>query len=258
MVGKRGEFVENKNKTVIKSMAILNLFLIHSKLNLNEVIALLHMPKTSVHRMLTSLEDMQLLDKDKDGYYSLGLLFLQFGQLVAQRLDIRQIALPVMKALRDEVEEAVNLIVKYGNEAMYIEKQDTNQPVRLYTAIGRKSPLYAGDSRIILAYLSEEEVAQYINEIHLQPIGYGTITDKEKLRLTIEETRRNGYTISRSELENYTSAVAAPIYDHKGHVVAGISVAGLDIRFSEERLPLLVEKVKAAAKDISMKLGYKK
>ncbi|WP_379971299.1 IclR family transcriptional regulator [Ectobacillus sp. sgz5001026] len=250
--------MENKNKTVIKSMAILNLFLTHAKLNLNEVIELLHMPKTSVHRMLTSLEDMQLLDKDEDGYYSLGLLFLQFGQLVAQRLDIRQIALPVMKALRDDVEEAVNLIVKYGKEAMYIEKQDTTQPVRLYTAIGRKSPLYAGDSRIILAYLPEEEVEQYLNEIHLQPIGYGTITDKEKLRLIIEETRRSGYTISRSELENYTSAIAAPIYDHKGHVVAGISVAGLDIRFSEERLPLLVEKVKTAAMDISLKLGYKK
>lgn len=239
-------------------MSILNLFLTHSKLNLNEVIELLHMPKTSVHRMLTSLEDMQLLDKDEDGYYSLGLLFLQFGQLVAQRLDIRQIALPVMKALRDEVEEAVNLIVKYGNEAMYIEKQDTNQPVRLYTAIGRKSPLYAGDSRIILAYLPDKEVEQYLNEIHIQPIGYGTITDKEKLRHMIEETRKNGYTISRSELENYTSAVAAPIYDHKGHVIAGISVAGLDVRFSEDRLPLLIEKVKTAAKDISLKLGYKK
>lgn len=239
-------------------MAILNLFLTHAKLNLNEVIALLHMPKTSVHRMLTSLEDMQLLDKDEDGYYSLGLLFLQFGQLVAQRLDIRQIALPVMKTLRDEVEEAVNLIVKYGNEAMYIEKQDTNQPVRLYTAIGRKSPLYAGDSRIILAYLPDKEVEQYLNGIHIQPIGYGTITDKEKLRHMIEETRKNGYTISRSELENYTSAVAAPIYDHKGHVIAGISVAGLDVRFSEDRLPLLIEKVKTAAKDISLKLGYKK
>lgn len=248
--------MENKNKTVIKTMTLLNLFLTHAKLNLNEVMSLLHIPKTSAHRMLTSLEEIQLLDKDDDGYYSLGLLFLQFGQLVTERLDIRKIALPVMKMLRDDVEEAVNLIVKYGNEAMYIEKQDTTQPVRLYTEIGRKSPLYAGDSRIILAYLSNEEIETYLNETDLQSIGHGTITDKQKLRNIIEETRKNGYTISKSELGNYTSAVAAPIYDYQGKLVAGISVAGLEVRFSKERLPYLIEKVKIAAMDISKKLGY--
>ncbi len=237
-------------------MTLLNLFLTHTKLNLNEVMSLLHIPKTSAHRMLSSLEEIQLLDKDEDGYYTLGLLFLQFGQLVTERLDIRKLALPVMKMLRDDVEEAVNLIVKYGNEAMYIEKQDTTQPVRLYTEIGRKSPLYAGDSRIILAYLSNKEIETYLNETDLQSIGQGTITDKQKLRNIIEETRKNGYTISRSELENYTSAVAAPIYDYQGKVVAGISVAGLEVRFSEERLPYLIEKVQMAAMDISKKLGY--
>ena len=79
-------------------------------------------PKTSLHRMVGSLEEMGFLTKDEQGYYSLGLLFLQFGQLVANRLDIRNIAKPVMETLRDEVEEAVNLIVRDGDEAMYIEK----------------------------------------------------------------------------------------------------------------------------------------
>ncbi len=247
--------MESKNKTVIKSMSLLNLFLTRSHLTLNEIVEFSQIPKTSVHRMLASLEEMRFLDKSSDGKYSLGLLFLRFGQLVSERLDIRQLALPVMKVLRDDVGEAVNLIVKYGNEAMYIEKQDTNQPVRLYTAVGRKSPLYAGDSRIILAYLPEEERDRYVEQTVLKPLGLGTITDKKRLREVLDKTREQGYTISKSELENYTTAISAPILNHNHNIIAGLSIAGPDIRFSEEALPQLIEKVKQAAREISFKLG---
>lgn len=249
--------MQNKNKTVVKSMDLLNLFVKHSKLNLNEMVQLSGIPKTSVHRMVGSLEDMGFLQKDEEGKYSLGLLFLQFGQLVADRLDIRQIALPVMKALRDDVEEAVNLIVKEGKEAIYIEKLDTLHPVRLYTKIGRRSPLYAGAcSRILLAFSEEDEREQYLNEIELKPIGTGTITDREKLRRVLEECKKNGFSISHSELENHTSAVAAPIFDYSGQLVAGLSIAGPDVRFQNDRLPELIEKVKNAANQISQKLGW--
>ncbi|MDQ0243643.1 DNA-binding IclR family transcriptional regulator [Bacillus fengqiuensis] len=249
--------MQSKNKTVVRSMDILNLFLTHSKLSFNEMVQLSGIPKTSVYRMVMSLEEMGLLDKDEDGKYSLGLLFLQFGHLVAERLDIRQVALPIMQKLHDEVGEAVNLIVQDGKEAIYIEKLDTKQPVRLYTAIGRRTPLYAGAcSRVILSFLPHHEREEYLDEIELKPIASGTITDKEKLRLLLKESQETGYTVSYSELENYTSAIAAPIFNHKGEVTAGISIAGLDVNYQQERLPELSEKVKNAAHEISRKLGY--
>ncbi|EOR22506.1 IclR family transcriptional regulator [Niallia sp. RD1] len=250
--------MQNKNKTVIKSKDILTLFITYPKLSFNEIISLSGVPKTSVHRMLGSLEDMDFLEKDEEGKYSLGLLFLQFGQLVADRLDIRQVALPIMRNLRDEVDEAVNLIIQDGKEAIYIEKLDTNHPVRLYTAIGRRSPLYAGAcSRIILAYLPEDEKEKYLEEVILEPIGEGTITDKNELRYQLEETCKNGYTVSKSELENYTVSVSAPIFDHEGKIIAGISIAGPEVRFQEEKLDLFIQKVKEGANAISVKLGYK-
>ncbi|WP_078409060.1 IclR family transcriptional regulator [Priestia abyssalis] len=249
--------MQSKNKTVVRSMDILNLFLTHSKLSFNEIVQFSGIPKTSVYRMVMSLEEMGLLDKDEDGKYSLGLLFLQFGHLVAERLDIRQVALPIMQKLHDEVGEAVNLIVQDGKEAIYIEKLDTKQPVRLYTAIGRRTPLYAGAcSRVILAFMPHHEQEEYLDEIELKPIASGTITDKEKLRLLLKESQETGYTVSYSELENYTSAIAAPIFNHKGEVTAGISIAGLDVNYQEEKLPELVKKVKSAAQEISKKLGY--
>jgi IclR family transcriptional regulator, KDG regulon repressor len=248
----------NKNKTVVKSMDVLNLFVHHPKLSLGEIVELSGIPKTSVHRMIGSLSSMGFLQKDQDGKYVLGLLFLQFGQLVAERLDLRKIALPIMKSLRDEVKEAVNLIIKDGTEAMYIEKVDTSHPVRLYTKIGRRSPLYAGAcSRVILSFMHEEEQEQYLQEIELTAIGSGTITDKEELRRILAEARKAGYTLSYSELENDTTAIAAPIFDHSGCLCAGLSIAGPDSRFGKDRVAELIALVQEAAKEISWQLGFR-
>lgn len=250
--------MKSKNKTVVRSMDILNLFRGYPKLSLDEIVQLSGMPKTSVHRMAGSLEDMGFLKKDIDSRYSLGLLFLEFGQLVKERMDIRKIALPTMNYLRDEANEAVNLVIKEGNEAVYIEKLDTMQPVRVFTKIGRKAPLYGGACpRALLAFLPQMELNQYLNEIELISFASGTITDKEELRKVLTECRKNGYTVSHSELEDYTAAVAAPIFDSNNQVVASISLAGPSMRFQEEHLSELIRLIKNGANEISYKLGWR-
>ena len=133
-----------KNKTVVRSMDILNLFLEHPELTFQEIIDLSLIPKTSVYRMLLTLEEMGFVEKGKDAKYRLGLLFLTYGNLVASRLNLRQIAYDIMQDLHKELKEAINLIVRQGDETIYIEKVDVYQKVRLYTAVGRRSPLYAG------------------------------------------------------------------------------------------------------------------
>ena len=249
--------MNNKNKTVVRSMDILNLFINHSELSFQEIITLSGMPKTSVYRMLATLEEMGFLEKGSDAKYRLGLLFLKFGHLVSIRLDIRKIAYPFMHALHQETKEAINLILREGNETIYIEKIDTLQKVRLYTAIGRRSPLYAGACpRAILSFLPDAEIDAYLAAVELKPIANGTITDRDKLYETIHQARAEGCTISHSELENYTSAVAAPIYNNAGEVIAGLSIAGIEANYQGENIEAFKEKVKKAAYEISKQLGY--
>ncbi|TQR07789.1 IclR family transcriptional regulator [Psychrobacillus soli] len=246
-----------KNKTVVRSMDILNLFIEHAELTFQEIIELSHIPKTSVYRMLISLEEMGFLEKGDDSKYRLGLLFLTYGNLVSTRLDLRQIAYPIMQSLHKELKEAINLIIRQGEEAMYIEKIDHYQKVRLYTAIGRKSPLYAGAcSRVLLSFLQEDEIESYVENIQLESFAIGTITEKGKLLESIKNARENGYTISHSELENHTSAIAAPIFNCKGEVVAGISIAGIEVNYQDENVARFAEKAIYAANEISRKLGY--
>lgn len=259
-MGKEGGFckeMNNKNKTVVRSMDILNLFIDHTELSFQEIINLSGIPKTSVYRMLMSLEDMGFLEKGADSKYRLGLLFLKFGHLVSTRLDIRMIAYPIMIELHNDVKEAINLIIREGNEAIYIEKIDTKQKVRLYTAIGRRSPLYAGAcSRSILSFLPDSEIKAYIESTELIPFANGTITDKQELYETVQQSRSEGCTVSHSELENFTSAVAAPIFNHNGEVMAGISIAGMEANYQGENAEILKEKVKKAAAEISRQLGF--
>ena len=247
----------NKNKTVVRSLDILNLFIDHAELTFQEIIDLSGIPKTSVYRMLMSIEEMGFIEKGADSKYRLGLLFLKYGDLVSKRLDIRQIAYPIMKDLHNDVKEAINLIMRQDDEAIYIEKIDTYQKVRLYTAVGRRSPLYAGAcSRVILSHLSDEEIAKYLASTELKPFADGTITNKEHLIKTIHQAQEDGYTLSHSELENHTSAIAAPIFNHHGKVIAGISIAGIEANYQNARIPELAEKVITAAQEISNQLGY--
>ncbi|MDV2685745.1 IclR family transcriptional regulator [Alkalihalophilus lindianensis] len=250
--------MQNINKTVVKSMKLLDLFRTRSSLTLNEMVELTGLPKTSTHRMIVSLEEVGLLQKDHTGTYSLGMIFLEFGQLVSDRIDLRQLALPIMKDLRDEIGEAVNLTIKDRAEALYIEKLDTSHPVRLFTKVGRRSPLYAGAcSRIILAHLSEEEMENYLKGQALLSYGEGTITDPTLLREVLNTSRLEGYTVSHSELENGTTALAAPIFDYKGQIAGGLSIAGPSDRFDEQQLAKMIQKVKASAAKISHALGYR-
>lgn len=238
-------------------MDILNLFIDHIELSFQEVIELSGIPKTTAFRMLKSLEEMELLEKGTDAKYRLGILFLKFGHLVSTRLDVRKIAYPIMNDLHNDTKEAINLIVRDGDEAVYIEKMDSKQKVRLYTAIGRKSPLYAGACpRAVLSFLPDHEVKEYLETIELKSFANGTITDKEELYEAILHARERGYTISHSELENYTSAIAAPIFDHKGEVIAAMSIAGLEANYRGEDAEIFIKKLKKATAEISRQLGY--
>ncbi|WP_221568045.1 IclR family transcriptional regulator [Alkalihalobacillus sp. TS-13] len=250
--------MKEKNTTVIKAMELLSLFKANKSLSLPQLSKLTSMPKTTVYRMVLSLEETGFLKKNRHGEYELGLGFLQYGQLVKERMDIRKAAIPIMRQLKDELGEAVNLIVREHYEAIYIEKIETDKPVRVFTGIGRSAPLYAGACpRVLLAFLPEEERDHYIETIKLQPIASGTLTDKKALRQVLAETRSKGYTVSHSELHDDSSAIAAPIYGHDDQIFAGLSIVGPENRFrNPDKITHLTEQVKQAAYEISKSIGW--
>lgn len=247
------------NKTVVKSMEIIHVFYQQEHATLSELMAHTGLPKTSAHRMAETLVEMKFLEKDGEGRYRLGLLFLSLGNLVAERLDVRAIALPHMQRLRDQYGEAVNLIIQDDTEAVYIEKADTNERIRVFTQIGRRAPLYAGACpRVLLAYLPEKEQNRLFTKFTYKHYAEGTPLSEREVRKKLQQTREQGWSLSHSELESHSSAVGVPIFDHTGHVVAGLSFVGPEIRFQEAaHVHKLAKALQQAAMDISKRLGAK-
>ncbi|BDG62372.1 IclR family transcriptional regulator [Caldinitratiruptor microaerophilus] len=240
-----------------KALALLSLFESHPELSLTEVSNLSGLPKATAHRLLRALERAGLVQQRADRRYRLGLRLLRLASTVAERLEVREVALPHMRWLRDRTGQSVQLVVVDGYEGVYVERVEGTAPVRLYIALGRRGPLYAGAStRLLLAYLSPEQQEAILARNPPQRHTPNTITDLGRLREVLRETREKGWTISYGELQEGSAEMAAPIWNHRGEVVAALSIAGADSQYTPAHLEQYLPLLRQASLAISRELGY--
>lgn len=251
------------NQSLDKALSLLEYFTDENPIRgLSEISRLSAIPKATVYRLLNTFEKNGYLTKvntyGKQNQYKLGMKFMELGTVVSESIELKEIALPFMKELRDDINEDVQLVIMDNKQAIYVEKLISKHPVRLYTKIGRTASLNAGACpRAILSFLKDDEIKDIIKNSEFVKYTENTIMDEKKLWKTIEESRKNGYTISYSEMEMQTIGIGAPIFDYTKNVVGAISTAGPDQRFTEEKFPVIAEKIKDTALKISKKLGYR-
>lgn len=245
-------------QTVVKTLRLLDYFTAERpQCGLSDLSRAANMPKATVARCLAALEQAGFLVQDPETKnYRLGYKLLELGNLVRDQIELRKVALPFMIALRDKSGESVHLTAVVDGEGTYLEKVDSLQPVRLWTRLSGRGPLYAGASRkILMAYLPEEEINAVIKK-GLVKFTERTITDPDALKQHLRTIREQGWATSAGELFPESASVAAPIRDDTGKVVAGLSVAGPASRFTDERVAELIPMVVETANAISRALGY--
>lgn len=255
---------EPKNSSLDKALYLLSFYSAEKDtFGLSELSRLSGIPKATVYRILSTLADRGYLYKvdvlGKDSQYRLGFKFLELGSIVSNNFDLKSIAKPYMERIKESINESSQIIVKKGNEAIYIEKLECDRPVKAYTAVGRVAPLYAGACpRAILSFLPDEEINSILNSVELKKYTKNTITDKEEIWKLIRKARELGYTISYGELAEETFAIGAPIRDHNANVIGSISIVGPESRLNEKTKEIYISEVVKAADGISQALGYKK
>ena len=244
------------NQSVKKALNLLNLFDEKNyELTLKEIADRANMPKPTAYRLLSALESMnyvyKLKDNEHDSRYRLGLKLLELGQLVSDQLEVRRIAFPYMEMLARDIQEAVHLVIVNHQEATYIEKVESHKAIRLYTRIGKNSPLYIGSGpKLLLAYLPEQEQETILNEADNR-INRGKF--KEELR----RIRLEGYSYSIGEQDENTTGISYPIFDYRSRVIAALTVSGLSTYFEGENLSRIKVKTEETAEKISRKLGFR-
>lgn len=252
----------NINSSLDKALDLLKYFSEeHPVRGLSEISRESSIPKATVYRLLNTFEKNGFLQKvdinGQQNQYKLGMKFFELGMCVSESIDLKELAFPLMEKLRDLLNEDVQLVIRDKNHAIYIEKLICTHPVRLFTKKGRQVPLSAGAcSRAILSFLDDEDINEVLNNEPLVKYTEITIVKKEELWKSIKESRRKGYTISFGELEPQTVSVGVPIFDYSQKVIASISVAGPEQRFTDKLLSLIIKETKRTAKEISKILGY--
>ncbi|MGC9670893.1 IclR family transcriptional regulator [Planosporangium sp. 12N6] len=209
------------------------------------------LPPATVHRMLAELVAWGVVERVGRGRYRIGLRLWRLGSLAPRGRDLRDAALPFLEDLFEATHQIVHLVVRDGREALYVEKLMARPSVEVVSRVGGRLPLHStGPGKVLLAYappaLFDEVVAA-----GLPKLASNTITDPDRLRQALADIRRTEFCISRDEMTEGASSVAAPVIGPDRRVVASISVV---VPSRTRNLHRLVPAVRRAALGISRAL----
>lgn len=209
-------------------------------------------PRGTLHRQLSHLVEEGLLEQNSDQSYSAGIRLLKFAAKAWSGSDLRSVAAPHLRALHEETGESVHLGVIRGSEIIYLDKIDGRHAVRMYSQIGRTSPLYCtGVGKAALSLFAHDELLKTVGALSLKPFTPNTIISVPALLEEIQAIREHGYGFDREEHEQGIQCIAVPIETNRPGLHAAISVTGPAYRLTRERLESWAPLVKEIARRIS-------
>lgn len=229
------------------------------ELGVTELARRLGIGKSTAHRLLHTLAEERLLERDPDtGSYRLGLAMYELGASAAMNTNLHEASTPVMDDLRNATRETVQVAVLDGREVVYVERRESPHTLRLFGRIGHRNDAHCTSTgKVLLAALSPEELEAVMLEWELPRQTPYTITDPQVLLAQLDEVRRRGWASQFNETEMGAGAVAAPIRNGLGHVVASLSVAGPTQRLQGDSLQRMSRLTVEAALAISRRLGFR-
>ncbi len=229
-----------------------------SGLGLSELSAELRLHKSTVHRLLMTLECNLYVEKNpSSGKYRLGWKLFELGMQAVARRDLFQLAPPVVEWLMAATGETAHLGVLREGEVISVVNAESQQTVRTPSTVGRRTPAHCTSlGKAILAFLPRQQVLGFVRTHGLKSYTRNTITRFSLLDSELGRIRESGYAVDDEELEEGLRCIGAPVRDHTGRVVAAISIAGPAFRLGQDHLRALAASVMSAAERLSASLGY--
>lgn len=215
-------------------------------LGTNEIARRTGINASSVSRLLATLAAAGLVGQDeRTGRYRLGLRMLRFGTAVLARLDLREVARDHLRALTEATGETATLSVSGGGSALTVDFVQSTASVQSVAHLGRPSVAHAtAVGKVMLAFTDRRPVGP------LTAFTDATITDPARLRAEVDRTRRQGWAEALGEREVDLDAVAVPVRNASGDLLAILGVQGPAGRFDEAGRAAAVEHLRRAARQL--------
>ena len=224
------------------------------ELTLTQISERIGINKSTVHRLLATLERNQFLERDPlTGSYRPGIRLLQLAHLALEHNDLRRLAIPFLRLLCELHRENVNLSILDRTDVVYLEVIESPQRVKLAAAVGQRLPaLYTASGKALLAYLPEDLAKKIIGE----NLSEGSKnTPLSEIFAELRTTAERGYSIAEQEYEDAINAVAAPIFGEDRQPLASIAIVGPSFRLTRDRLPAMGESLRQMTQTISSEIG---
>ena len=216
-------------RSVQRALTLLRTFLAHDgELSAAELSKETGLDPSTVFRLLATLEAQGFVEiNHATAKCRPGVILLELGSRFLKNNDVRSRSIGYLERLRDEFGETVHLTILDGNEVVYLEKLAGLHPIGFMSSrVGNRSPAHCtGVGKALLAYLSDEQLAQRYPDGRLKRYTEQTITDFEELRAELARVRKRGDAVDLEEHELGVKCVAAPTFDHK-EIAAAVSVSG--------------------------------
>jgi DNA-binding IclR family transcriptional regulator len=224
----------------------------------SEVAAELDVHKSTAFRLLAALEERGLVEQNSDrGKYQLGFGILRLASAIPVRLGLVRQARPVLDELAAQLGETVNLAVIREHYAVNVAEALGPSAISAQTWMGQLTPLHATSSgKVLLAHLDQAQRDEVLEASGLPRLTAATITSRSKLMKQLEQALRDGYASTFEEYEVGLNAVAVPVRDHTGGVVAAVSVSGPAFRLVPDRMPEVTAALQVGGSQISRRMGY--
>lgn len=222
----------------------------HPELTLSEVAASTGVTRAAARRFLLTLAELGYV-RSEGRYFSLTARVLELGFAYLSSLSLPEIAEPHLEALVAEVNESSSVSVLDGGDVVYVARVPTSRIMTVVISVGTRFPAYATSmGRVLLAGLPDDAVESYLNAVRLEPLTSRTVSSVAALRGELARARTQGYSLVNQELEDGLRAIAAPVRDRTGRVIAAVNVSTHASRTSLEvmRRDLLPPLLKTAAR----------
>jgi IclR family pca regulon transcriptional regulator len=244
-----------KGLTVLEALAAMN-----GPASLTSLMQQTGFDRAGVNRILRSFIDVGYVERSSRGAYVISSRAYLLGVRLTRSQNLIRVALPELQALRDGIDETVNLAVLDGPEIVYLVRLAVGRILSLNIEVGSRLPAFCASlGRAILAYLPEDEAIKILRQSDRQQFTPQTKTAIPDLLGMFEQIRRRGCAVTNQEFEIGLCSMACPIFADGGRPVAAVNIAVSAARMSAtELLRKYREPLQRTCDRISLGLGWDK
>lgn len=219
----------------------------------------LNVPRTTVFRLLVTLESLGFVERTSNGReYQLGTAVLKLGFEYLASLTLTEFSLPILQRLRDETDYSANLVIRDVRDIVYVQKAAAGSIFTSSVHIGTRLPAHATVlGRVLLCHHSLQALRDLYPEETLRHYGPNTPPTVESLYELLQADKARGYVVAEGFFESRISTIAAPVLSHDDEVVAALGITVPEARIPGSQQQALITHVVSAAAQLSECINHR-